>query len=282
MLNGYVRCIDLAEKSGISIEQSTKQEIYKFALLIREKFESNGYNGVDLNELGQLLYIYSYYDFDSEALINTLDDYYIDDEQLFNPYSYNDENPKINAYIDCSIEFMQTLMFSSDDRITEFHLDEGLVDWFNNNIENYDGDDWSNFYTILFLYYNDNEIKEKLNYTVMSDMVTAYMDEIASNVDSLQPNLSDVANLEEYVAYSNYFEMPVNYYEKGNELYSQISSYVELEYNLEDKYSVMIMSFFLRDHYAIYGSIYNDFLNSALNDIIDEHYKLYCEGKIGE
>ena len=284
MLSGYVKCMELAEMSNISIDETTKKDIYDFAYSLNEVFEEIGYGDVSTTELTHLAYIYSYYKFDCGALKEELEGHYIPEEKLFNSYWYTGEDSKTPGYVFASIELLLNLNTTGKNVLADFELDNGLIEWFNQNLPNIseNEEDMSDYYTILTLFYN-TDIAGELKCEPLKNRTLTYLKEISEAMDTYKPTVFDVAYLEEGVIYSSYYtEYNEIFSDKAVALYNDISSFEGFGYDISDKYSVLIMSYCLRDHYTVCETIYNDFLNVNLNEMLYNHFEKYCKGKIGK
>ncbi len=288
-LSGYVRCIYFAEESGMEIDESVKDEISDFAHTMHVKLEKATYESVSDRELMLLLYIYSYYDLDYSKIKDVLEGYYIPEEKLFNGNWYTGEDSIIPGYVSSNIEIYRNLRRVGADVLEEFEqegyeLEEGLVEWFNAGLPEANTDaeasDLSDYYCMLHSAY-DSDLFHELNCEPMRDMLSSDIDEIRGKMDAYTATVLDISTLEQGIVYSAYISQNSDeFVEKANLLHRQIASFEGFGYDIGDDFSLNIMSYYLKDHYAVCGSVYNDFLNENLSTMIHEHFEKYCEGNI--
>ncbi len=283
MLSGYLRCMYYAEQSGIKIDAALKTDIEEFAESIRDIIEEANVEG-DLNLilLQHLAYIYEYYDFDYSKVKAELDKCYISEEKLFNGRVYSEENPKSREYEGSSLDLYRTLCEVGLEILEGYELEKGLVNWFNTTLPQVKTEegDLSNYYSVIYTAY-DTEWSEELEYEHMKDRMEYELDLIRAEMGKYEASIYDVALLEEGIVYSSYLSQDGKVFlENANALYNDISTFEGFGYDIEDCYCMMIVSYYLQDHYVACGTVYNDFLDENINTMLREHFDKYCKGKI--
>ncbi len=282
IMYGYAKCMEMAELSDMPVDAELKEEIKQSAQYIYKAFEDTSYDVAMTTELVKLAYIYTYFEFDMKKLEKQLEKYFIEEENLFNGVEYLGEDSKTSWYISDNVNILMDLGMSNRSILEEFNVQEGMINWFNSNIENdYKNDnDMTDYYTYMGLLYN-NDMSRELNISILEEELNKQIEEIYSSKDEFTANIFDVSDLTDVLINTYYLgEHDVELLEEVNELYGSISTREDFGYDIDDKYGVMIMSYYLRGYYEAFGTINNDYLEENLDEMIKEHYDKYCKGKI--
>ena len=201
-----------------------------------------------------MAYIYTYYGFDTKKLYCELDAQYNEEDKLFN--NLNDNFLWIE---NCGV-----------DNSTEFEIEEGLVNWFNTNIEaDYNnGSEMSDYYFVLYSFYG-TKISEELQVDVLKEELDIIIGDISNEE-------TDVDSLVMAFEYSYYLGKQDKELEiQITELYGQLSDSKDFWYDLEQETGVLHMLWFLNDYNNAFGSIYNEYLKENISDMLEEHYEKY-------
>lgn len=279
LLYGYTECIDYAEKSGIVIDEAVKDEIKTFVSGINDLFNEYGYRRTDIFQLSMIGYMFSYYGLESEGLMECFDEHYIEDEKLFNSYAYQEGDTKGVSYIDDSITVYEVL---GDTLIQKYNIEQGLIKWFNDNIEKAvsNNEPLVNFYTLLSVFYSQPVGVDDLNYQYLEPDALPYLEEYSKVTYDENITNAEIGLLDEAAFLADVYSYETDFLDRSRKLYAELSSFEAFNYYLDDETCVYILSAYLKDHYIMTGSIYNDFLAENFSGMIEEHYNEYCKGKL--
>ena len=281
-LYGYVKTIELAEKSNIYIDEDVKDEIYDFAKEIYELFEDTGYDATIYNlETAQLAFIYSYYGFDCDNIKEALRAFYIPEYKRFNSTFYPKEEYKTSDNEYDTMDMLRTMGETGYYLVSDWGIEESLIEWFNATIyANYnDEKKLMDYYDLMWLLSSRPELSSKLNVEMLEESLISKIEEKVGMMDKLLPTIFDVSDIEMCQLYSStYVQYDADFLKETNDLYSRINSYDGFGYDIDDEICIFIMAAYLRDHYLVCGTIYNDFLNDNLSYMLHEHFEKNCKG----
>ena len=285
---GYVQCMDYAEKSNMQIDETLSKNIEQS---VKDMYyvldtQDGTYTSADLYNLAQLAYIYSYYGLDCTKIKASIDKYYMEDEKMYNTMRYDGEQSKTESALGSN--YMSDMLLSGvdDNFFTRCNMNEILKKWFNENVENIiaANQDTSDLYTILYDFYIHKYALDELNYEYMSGNAKRYIDNTAKEIDNLGTNLSDVNLIDDLVYISDVFKYRTeeDYAALSKEEFSKISSHENFGFDIESDNCIVLFGDMLKKHYETVGSIYNDFLNANLSDMLSEHYARYVKSGLNE
>ena len=285
---GYVQCMDYAEKSNMQIDEALSKNIEQS---VKDMYyvldtQDGTYTSADLYNLAQLAYIYSYYGLDCTKIKASIDKYYMEDEKMYNTMRYGGERSRTESALGSN--YMSDMLLSGvgDNFFTSCNMNEILKKWFNENVENIiaTNKDTSDLYTILYDFYIHKYALDELNYEYMSGNAKRYIDNTAKEIDNLGTNLSDVNLIDDLVYISDVFKYRTeeDYAALSKEEFSKISSHENFGFDIESDNCIVLFGDMLKKHYETVGSIYNDFLNANLSDMLSEHYARYVKSGLNE
>lgn len=285
---GYVQCVDYAEKSNMQIDEALLKDIEQS---VKDMYyvldtQDGTYTSADLYNLAQLAYIYSYYGLDCTKIKASIDKYYMEDEKMYNTMRYDGEQSKTESALGSN--YMSDMLLSGvdDNFFTSCNMNEILKKWFNENVENIiaTNQDTSDLYTILYDFYIHKYALDELNYEYMSENVKRYIDDTAKDIANLGTNLPDVNLIDDLIYVSDIFQYKTeeDYAALSKKEFSKINSREDFEFDIESEKGIVIFGAMLKIHYETVGSIYNDFLNANLSDMLSEHYERYVKSGLSE
>ncbi len=288
LICGYVQCMDYAEKSNMQIDEALSKDIEQS---VKDMYyvldtQDGTYTYADLYNLTQLAYIYSYYGLDCTKIKTSIDQCYMEDEKMYNIMRYDGEQSKTESALGSN--YMSDMLVSDvdDNFFTSCNMNEILKKWFNENVENIidTNQDTSDLYTILYDFYIHKYALDELNYEYMSENAKRYIDNTAKDIANLGTNLSDVNLIDDLVYVSDVFKYKTeeDYAALSKEEFSKINSRRDFEFDIENDNCIIILGTMLKSHYEAVGSIYNDFLNANLSDMLSEHYERYVKSGLSE
>lgn len=274
-LYGYVKLMELAELSDMKIDDSVAKEIYEYAKEFYDKTKNADHSMISFTILTELLYIYSYYDFDYSHITEEIDKYYVTDKGLFWNEIYNDEDNIYN-----NIDMLRMLYNTGYNSILKYSIKENLIEWFNEDVKknNRDEKTKSNYLAILRMYAEEPEMAKKLDANSVKDIIQERLNEVMLEIDKFESNISDVYKLSAFTLYNKVYNLTEeDYFEKTKELYSKISTFEDMNYYGEET-CMIIMASYLKEYFLIFDTIYNEFLDENLSKIIYEHFEKYSKG----
>ena len=288
LICGYVQCMDYAEKSNMQIDEALSKNIEQS---VKDMYyvldtQDGTYTSADLYNLAQLAYIYSYYGLDCTKIKASIDKYYMEDEKMYNTMRYDGEQSKTESALGSN--YMSDMLLSGvdDNFFTSCNMNEILKKWFNENVENIiaANKDTSDLYTILYDFYIHGYTLDELHYEYMSKIAKKYIEDTIKEIDSYNANLADVGFIDElaYITEIFGYKTEKDYFALSKEEFSKISSHEDFEFDIESEKCIVIFGAMLKSHYETVGSIYNDFLNANLSDMLSEHYERYVKSGLNE
>lgn len=288
LIYGYVQCMDYAEKSNMQIDEALSKDIEQS---VKDMYylldtQDGTYTSADLYNLAQLAYIYSYYGLDCTKIKASIDKYYMEDEKMYNTMRYDGEQSKTESALGSN--YMSDMLLSGvdDNFFTSCNMNEILKKWFNENVENIidTNQDASDLYTILYDFYIHKYALDELNYEYMSENAKRYIDDTAKDIANFGTNLPDVGLIDDLIYVSDIFQYKTeeDYAALSKEEFRKINSREDFEFDIESEKGIVIFGAMLKIHYETVGSIYNDFLNANLSDMLSEHYERYVKSGLSE
>lgn len=288
LICGYVQCMDYAEKSNMQIDEALSKDIEQS---VKDMYyvldtQDGTYTSADLYNLAQLAYIYSYYGLDCTKIKASIDKYYMEDEKMYNTMRYDGEQSKTESALGSN--YMSDMLLSGvdDNFFTSCNMNEILKKWFNENVENIiaTNKDTSDLYTILYDFYIHGYPLDELHYEYMSEIAKKYIEDTIKEIDSYNANLADVGFIDElaYITKIFGYKTEKDYFALSKEEFSKINSREDFEFDIESEKCIVIFGAMLKSHYETVGSIYNDFLNANLSDMLSEHYERYVKSGLSE
>ena len=288
LLCGYVQCMDYAEKSNMSVDESVAKEIKEFVYDMYDilDVQDGTYSTADINNLVQLAYIYSYYGLDCTKIKNCIDKCYMEDEKMYNSMYYDGEQSKTKSALYYNYMIDMILAGVDDNFFTKCSMKEILEKWFNENVENIidTNQDSSDLYAILYDFYIHRYPMNNLKYEYMRNNSEKYIDNTYKNIESMEAKLADVGLIDDIAYLSDIFKYNTQYdfFTMSKEKFAQISSREAFVYDIDSDNCIVIVGAMLKIHYETTGSIYNEFLKENLSDMIGEHYEKYTKGGLDE
>ena len=285
---GYVQCMDYAEKSNMQIDEALSKDIEQS---VKDMYyvldtQDGTYTFAELYNLTQLVYIYSYYGLDCTKIKASIDKCYMEDKKMYNDMYYDGKQSETD--IDISVNYMADMLVSGvdDNFFTSCNMNEILKKWFNENVENIiaTNKDTSDLYTILYDFYIHGYPLDELHYEYMSEIAKKYIEDTIKEIDSYNANLADVGFIDElaYITKIFGYKTEKDYFALSKEKFSKINSREDFEFDIESEKCIVIFGAMLKSHYETVGSIYNDFLNANLSDMLSEHYERYVKSGLSE
>lgn len=288
LLCGYVQCMDYAEKSNMQIDEEISNDIEQS---VRDMYyvldtQDGTYTGADLYNMAQLAYIYSYYGLDCTKIKDNIDKCYMEDEKMYNSMKYDGEQSKTESALNNN--YMSDMLLSGveDNFFTRHNMNEILKKWFNENVENIidTNQNTSDLYTILYDFYIHGYPLDELNYEYMVKDAQKYIEDTIKDIDSFDANLPDVGLIDELAYTADVFKYKTkeNYFALSKEKFSEICSREDFGFDMDSDNCIVIFGAVLKIHYETIGSIYNDFLNENLSNMLNEHYEKYVKNGLNE
>ena len=285
---GYVQCMDYAEKSNMQIDEALSKDIEQS---VKDMYyvldtQDGTYTFAELYNLTQLAYIYSYYGLDCTKIKASIDKCYMEDKKMYNDMYYDGKQSETD--IDISVNYMADMLVSGvdDNFFTSCNMNEILKKWFNENVENIiaTNKDTSDLYTILYDFYIHGYPLDELHYEYMSEIAKKYIEDTIKEIDSYNANLADVGFIDElaYITKIFGYKTEKDYFALSKEKFSKINSREDFEFDIESDNCIVLFGAMLKSHYETVGSIYNDFLNANLSDMLSEHYERYVKSGLSE
>ena len=285
---GYVQCMDYAEKSNMQIDEALSKDIEQS---VKDMYyvldtQDGTYTFAELYNLTQLAYIYSYYGLDCTKIKASIDKCYMEDKKMYNDMYYDGKQSETD--IDISVNYMADMLVSGvdDNFFTSCNMNEILKKWFNENVENIiaTNKDTSDLYTILYDFYIHGYPLDELHYEYMSEIAKKYIEDTIKEIDSYNANLADVGFIDElaYITKICGYKTEKDYFALSKEKFSKINSREDFEFDIESDNCIVLFGAMLKSHYETVGSIYNDFLNANLSDMLSEHYERYVKSGLSE
>lgn len=280
---GAVHCMELAEKSGIEIDPAVREELRDFVVSLRECYEEGDYIDTDCSELIKVGYLYSYFDLDCTRLQEALDEFYVKKERLFADVELPDPVKELEVNVSSSADFLKILFDTGSELLADYEVWQGLETWFNKNVveetSKADGD-LAPFYDILYLAYINGSV-ETLPYSYLRESALPFLEEVDREMDSYEASIWNVGSLDNAAFEAGALGYDRDYLTASRQMYEKLDSREAFGYDENAEFTMLIMSYFLRFHYLVTGSIYNDFLAEDLNAMLHEYYERYCKGRIG-
>ncbi|MDO4318263.1 MAG: hypothetical protein Q4C48_08675 [Lachnospiraceae bacterium] len=283
MAYGYVHCMELAEKSGIAIDPAVREEVRDFVVALRECYEEGRYDGVSCSEIIKVGYLYSYFDLDCTGLQKALDEFYIKKERLFAEDSADDPS-QMEADVSGSADFLKILFDTGSELLEDYKVRQGLETWFNENIAEEIGKKDAKlgmFHDILYIFYTDGGSVETLSYSYLREDALSFLQEVDREMDSYETSIWNVGILDDAVFEADIFDYDRDFLTASRQMYEKLDSREAFGYDVNEGFGLLVISYFLREHFSVTGSIYNDFLAENLNGMLHEHFERYCKGRIG-
>lgn len=196
-LCGVVRCVEICEENGVEIDDEFEEKIkeYSTELLKRHTEEQ-----ISLAETIKLIYLDSYYDLGYEKSLNkTLGKHYAQEEKIFTNYeffTYIGDGWKNDRDLSRSLTIENLdLLDVSGTYVKDYQIEEGLVKWFNDNIDKLaDGTDKEfieeyemDFQMVLWYFYEKGEL-ERLDYEKMKKQLKKKVAKDERELKEIQKN----------------------------------------------------------------------------------------------
>lgn len=283
MAYGAVHCMELAEKSGIEIDPAVREELRDFVVSLRECYEEGDYIDTDCSELIKVGYLYSYFDLDCTRLQEALDEFYVKKERLFAEVELPDPVKELEMSVSSSADFLKILFDTGSELMADYEVWQGLETWFNETVaeetSKADGE-LTSFYDILYLAYISGSV-EKLSFSYLWEDTLPFLEEVDREMDSYEASLWNVGLLDDAAFETGVFGYDRDFLAASRQMYEKLDSREAFGYDENEEFTLLIMSYSLREHFWVTGSIYNDFLAEDLSAMLHEHFERYCKGRIG-
>lgn len=224
LIYGYVQCIDYAEKSDINIEKSVEEKVKSSVIILNDMFEEYGYGLADTVDVARLGYMYSYYGLKNNKLKEYIDKCYIEDEKLFNGSIYQGESSKNSSYVYDTIETDRTLYNLS--LIEEYNIKQGLIDWFNKNIEEkiLTNEGLSDFYDIIWDFYIHSYDMNALKIEYLKDDAMEILEYCKEINGAEKLSFAEVGYLDEAIYLSDIYSYNFDFVKNDKETYRKLKS----------------------------------------------------------
>ena len=126
----------------------------------------------------------------------------------------------------------------------------------------------TDYYFVLYSFYG-KKISEELHVDIIKD-------ELDKIIRDCFNDETDVYSLVTALECSYYLgKQDEDQVAEISELYGQLSESIDFWYDLEHEMGVMHMLWFLNEYNIAFGSIYNEYLEENLSDMLEDHYERY-------
>ena len=268
MMYAYDSIVYCAENSGIHITDEVKNELQECRNYMYKCFEKYGYGEVPSDLLAEIVFSYELNGLKGDKLKKEIQKRIDDSTGLLREYgvaSYLTEEIAVS-----NNQWILEVIRKIDNSYFDIRpIENKLTEWFNATI-NENTTDFTEYNTIAFYFWKKYGDIDRLNSTIVLDEIKKYTEEEYSKISEYKSILSDVVLMDTCSIYNEMLSAEYPFKEYSQRLYDGIDSYEELGYD-QSAMSLFYVNVGLKAHYDAMGTIYSEYIEENINEILLEH-----------
>ena len=268
MMYAYDSIVYCAENSGIHITDEVKKELQECRNYMYKCFEKYGYWEVSTSLLPEIVFSYELNGLTGDKLKKEIQKRIDDSTGLLGEYEGGVQLTEELA-ISNNRWALEVIRKIDNSYFDIRPIENRLTEWFNTTI-NDNITDLTRYNSVAIYFWEKYGDIDRLNSTVVLDGIREYIEEESGNISKYKSTLNDVSWIDDNIIYNDMLSAEYPFKEYSQRLYDEIDSYEELGYD-QSEMSLFYINIGLKAHYDAMGTIYSEYINENINEILLEH-----------